>query len=83
MIYICIVHKTNIKADTVKSLDLTPAPKDPALYSFKFLFIYLFSAALSLCCRSRAFSSCREQGYSSLQCVGFSLQWLLVAEHRF
>ena len=26
----------------------------------------------------RAFSSCGEQGYSSLQCEGFSLRWLLL-----
>ena len=25
----------------------------------------------------RAFSSCREQGYSLLWCMSFSLQWLL------
>ena len=41
--------------------------------------MYLFLAELGLCCCSQAFSSCREQGllFSSLQCVGFSLCWLL------
>ena len=44
-----------------------------------FCFIYfLFLAALGLFCCTRAFSSCSEQGYSSLQCAGFSLRWLLL-----
>ena len=48
-------------------------------FSFKFIyFIYLFLAALGLCCRARAFSSCSEQGYSLLPCAGFSLLWLLL-----
>ena len=38
-------------------------------------------AALGLCCCAWAFSSCGERGLSSLQCVGFSLWWLLIAEH--
>ena len=42
------------------------------------LFIYLFVlAALGLLCCMWAFSSCSEQVYSSLQCAGFSLLWLL------
>ena len=41
-----------------------------------------FLAVLDLHCFARAFSSCGEQGYSSLQYAGFSLQWLLVVEHR-
>ena len=46
-------------------------------------FIYLFRVALGLCCCSQAFSSCESGDYSSLQCAGFSLWWLLfVAEHR-
>ena len=44
----------------------------------KFLFIYLFSAALGLCYCTRAFSSCGEQGYALLWCAGFSLRWLLL-----
>ena len=31
-------------------------------YSIFFKFIYLFLAALGLCCCARAFSSCGEQG---------------------
>ena len=55
------------------------------LYLFIYLFIYL--AALGLCCCARAFSSCGEPGllfvvvsggYSSLQCLRFSLRWLLL-----
>ena len=42
------------------------------------LFIYLFLSALGLRCCARAFSSCSEQGYSSLWCTGFLLQWLLL-----
>ena len=47
-------------------------------FFFLNLFIYLFLAALGLCCCVRAFSSCSERGYSSLRCVGFSLRWLLL-----
>ena len=41
------------------------------------MFIYLFLAALGLCCCAWAFSSCGERGYSLLQvqashCGGFS-----------
>ena len=36
----------------------------------KYLFIYLFLAALGLCCCARAFSGCCERGYSLLRCVG-------------
>ena len=35
-------------------------------------------AVLDLCCCVQAFSSCSERGLSSLQCAGFSLQWLLL-----
>ena len=46
--------------------------------SFFFFFkIYLFLAVLGLRGCVRAFSGCREWGYSSLQCTGFSLWWLL------
>ena len=40
--------------------------------------MYLFLAALGLCCCARASFSCDERGYSSLQCAGFSLWWLLL-----
>ena len=39
-------------------------------FFFNYLFIYLFLAALGL--------HCSGGGYSSLQCTGFSLQWLLL-----
>ena len=52
------------------------------VYSFffflnKFIYLYIFGCvgSLLLC---TAFSSCGEGGYSSLRCVGFSLQWLLL-----
>ena len=35
-------------------------------------------AVLGFRCCVRAFSSCGEWGYSSLRCVGFSLQWVLL-----
>ena len=52
------------------------------IYLFIYLFIiYLFLAALSLRCCAQAFSLVAVSGsYSSLQCAGFSLWWLL-AEH--
>ena len=37
-------------------------------------------AVLGLRCCARAFSSCGEWGYSSLQCAGFSLRWLLLLQ---
>ena len=40
--------------------------------------IYLFMAALGLRCCKQAFSSCIDWGHTSLQCAGFSLQWLLL-----
>ena len=55
-------------------------PTFPASFLFFLinLFIYLFLAALGLCCCVRASSSCSERGYSSLWCAGFSLRWLLL-----
>ena len=49
-----------------------------------FLFMYLLASSfilvvLDLCRGAQAFSSC--EGYSWLQCMGSSLQWLLFAEH--
>ena len=49
-----------------------------SMTAIKFLFIYLFLAALGLRCCMQAFSSFSEWGYSSLWCVGFLLQWLLL-----
>ena len=45
-------------------------PSNIIFYKFIY-FIYLFLAALGLCCCTRAFSS-------SLWCTGFSLRWLLL-----
>ena len=36
--------------------------------------MYLFLAALGLCCCMQAFSSCSEWGYSSLQCASLSFR---------
>ena len=45
------------------------------------LFIYLFIFWLRwISIAARAFSSCGEQGYSLLQCAGFSLWWLLLLQ---
>ena len=41
-------------------------------------FLSSFLAALGRGCCVRAFSSSGEKGYSLLQCVGFSLWWLLL-----
>ena len=50
------------------------------IYPFYLLFLnyYLFLDVLGLRCSTRAFSSCRAQGLLFLQCVGFSLMWLLL-----
>ena len=42
------------------------------------IFFFFFLPALGLHCCAWAFSSCGEQGYSLLQCAGFSLRWLLL-----
>ena len=47
------------------------------IYLFN-LFIFVCTGCLLLC--AWAFSSCGEGGYSSLQCAGFSLQWLLLLQ---
>ena len=47
------------------------------------LFIYLFLAALGLCCCARAFSSCGEQGLLFVAMRGLLIAVAsLVAEHR-
>ena len=49
------------------------------VHLFSFKFIYLFMAALGLCCCAWVFSSCGERGlHSLLWRAGFSLQWLLL-----
>ena len=50
--------------------------------SFFFNFIYLFLAALGLCCCARAFSSCSERGLLSGAVRGLLIAVAsLVAEH--
>ena len=44
--------------------------------------MYLFLTALGLHCFVQAFSSCRVGTTLKLRHMGFSLRWLLVAEHR-
>ena len=51
------------------------------LYIYKF--IYLFLAALGLCCCARAFSSCGERGLLFIAVRGLLIAVAsLVAEHR-
>ena len=45
---------------------------------FKILFLYLFWAVLGLHCCMSFFLVAANAGYSSLQCWGISLQWLLL-----
>ena len=64
------------------------------IYIFFFYLFILFLVILGLHCFVRVFSSCGVQGLLFMQCVGFSLPWLLllstgsrawasaVAEHR-
>ena len=40
--------------------------------------MFMLVAVLDLYCCVGFFSSCGEWGHSSLLCVGFSLQWLLL-----
>ena len=48
-----------------------------------YLFIYLFLAALGLCCCMRAFSSCGERGLLFIAVHGFLIVVAsLVVEHR-
>ena len=47
------------------------------IFFFK-IYLFQFLAVVGLRCCTRAFSGCSGQGLSSLQCVGFSLHWLLL-----
>ena len=47
---------------------------------FLILFVFLFVTVLGLHCFVQAFSRCGEGGFFSLQCTGFSLQWLLLLQ---
>ena len=59
--------------------NVTSVPQKPPTVFLKNLFIYLFLAALGLCCCAWAFSSCSEQGLLfPVRCTGFSLRWLLL-----
>ena len=51
------------------------------LYFFSLIFIFGCAGSLLLLC-GLAFLVAASRGYSSLQCVGFSSWWRLVAEHR-
>ena len=45
-----------------------------------YLFIYLYLAVLSLLCCTGSSLVAVSRGYRSLQCVGFSLWWLLLLQ---
>ena len=51
------------------------------IFIFKDLFIYFWLRWVFVAARGLSLVAA-SGGYSSLWCVGFSLQWLLVAEHR-
>ena len=50
------------------------------IFFSKYIFIYVFLAALSLRFCSPAFSSCSEQGLLLVRCSDFSLRWLLLLQ---
>ena len=52
-----------------------------SLYTHTYNFVYLFLAVLCLWCCTLAFLSVVSGGYSSLQCTGFSLWWLLLLQN--
>ena len=59
-----------------------PKKKVGGIDAYFFAFIYLFLAVLGLrCCMHGLSLVVASVGYSSLECVGFSLRWLLIAEH--
>ena len=51
------------------------------IFIFKDLFIYFWLRWVFVAARGLSLVAA-SGGYSSLWCVGFSLQWLLVVEHR-
>ena len=64
----------------ISSLKLGPLQWKHRVFIFvflKYLFIYLFMAALGLCCCVHVFSRCN---YSLLWCAGFLSQWLLLLQ---
>ena len=59
-------------------------PSNIVLFFLKNKFIYLFLAALGLCCCAWAFSSCGEQGLLFIAVRGLIIvEASLVAEHGF
>ena len=63
------------------SVSLPPYPS--SFFFLIYLFIYLFLAALGLCYRARAFSSCAEQGLLFVAVRRLLIAVAsLVAEHR-
>ena len=57
-------------------------PSENIYFLNKFIFIYLFLAALGLCCCARAFPSCGEQGLLFVAVRGLLIAVAsLVAEH--
>ena len=54
-----------------------------AYLAISFIFkIYLFLAALGLCGYMQSFSSCSSGGHSLLRCMGFSMWWLFLLQHK-
>ena len=63
----------------VAELGVRPEPDQLFCFNKFIYFIYLFLAALGLCCCAQAFSLVvASRGYSSLWCMGFPLRWLLL-----
>ena len=58
------------------------SPAERANPKKKSYFLIYFLVVLGLCSCLQAFSSCSEQGLLFVAVQGFSLWWLLVAEHR-
>ena len=50
------------------------------IYKFIYLFIYLWLCWVFVAARGLSLVAA-SRGYSSWRCAGFSLRWLLVAEH--
>ena len=62
---------------------LIPNSQSPVYLAVYFIFkIYLFLAALGLCCCMQAFFSCSSGGCSLLRCTGFSMWWLFLLQHE-
>ena len=55
-----------------------PLLLSPSIFNSFFKYLYLFICCAGSSCSEGLFSTSGEQGYSSLQCMGFSLRWLLL-----